>query len=85
MLFLFLHFCTTPMRNLKLTLLLLISLVSQLSFAQTKPFIVNDITQLNPIQVDSIITPTTTEEIVNAVKNFKGPISIGGGRYSMGG
>jgi len=84
-LFLFLHYCTTPMRNLKLTLLLLISLVSQLSFAQTKPYIVNDITQLNPIQVDSIITPTTTEEIVNAVKNFKGPISIGGGRYSMGG
>jgi FAD/FMN-containing dehydrogenase len=47
--------------------------------------IVNDITQLNPIRVNSILQPTTTAQIVNAVKNNVGPISIGGGRYSMGG
>ena len=47
--------------------------------------IVNDVTQLNPIAVAKIIAPTTTEEIVAAVKSHKGPISIGGGRYSMGG
>lgn len=49
------------------------------------PAVVNDITQLNPIAVARIITPTTTEEIVEAVKRNPGPISIGGGRYSMGG
>ena len=47
--------------------------------------IVNDISQLNPIAVSGVITPTTTEEIVTAVKSHTGPISIGGGRFSMGG
>jgi len=47
--------------------------------------IVNDITQLNPIKVNSIIRPITTDEIINAVKSNSGPISIGGGRFSMGG
>ena len=46
---------------------------------------VNDVTQLNPIVVDRVITPTTTEEIVAAVRAHPGPIAIGGGRYSMGG
>jgi FAD/FMN-containing dehydrogenase len=49
------------------------------------PAIVNDITQLNPIQVAGIITPTTVDEIVAAVRAHPGPVSIGGGRYSMGG
>jgi FAD/FMN-containing dehydrogenase len=43
------------------------------------------VTGLNPILVDSVITPTTTQEIVDAVKNHRGPISIGGARHSMGG
>jgi len=47
--------------------------------------IVNDISQLNPIKVNEIISPVTTEEIIYAVKTHSGPISIGGGRYSMGG
>lgn len=47
--------------------------------------IVNDITQINPIHVGEIITPTSVEAIIDAVKNHPGPISIGGGRYSMGG
>lgn len=47
--------------------------------------VVNDVTQLNPITVADVITPTTTEEVIAAVKNHAGPISIGGGRYSMGG
>lgn len=46
---------------------------------------VNDVTQLNPILVSTVITPTTTEEIVTAVRNHDGPITIGGGRFSMGG
>jgi FAD/FMN-containing dehydrogenase len=47
--------------------------------------VVNDVTQINPIVVAKEIAPTTTEEIVAAVKTYPGPISIGGGRYSMGG
>ncbi|MBO9672847.1 MAG: FAD-dependent oxidoreductase [Sphingobacteriaceae bacterium] len=47
--------------------------------------VVNDVTQLNPIKVSQIITPQTSAEIVEAVKRHKGPISIGGGRFSQGG
>lgn len=46
---------------------------------------VNDITRLNPIMVSSVLTPSSTQEIVQAIKNHEGPISIGGGRFSMGG
>ena len=47
--------------------------------------VVNDITQLNPIKVARVITPTSLPAIVAAVKNHSGIISIGGGRFSMGG
>ena len=47
--------------------------------------VVNDITRLNPILVDSILEPRTVDDIKRAVRNHKGPISIGGGRFSMGG
>lgn len=47
--------------------------------------ILNDVTKLNPIQVNKIIKPKTVNEIVSAIKNTTGPISIGGGKYSMGG
>lgn len=46
---------------------------------------VNDVTKLNPIKVAKVIKPTSDEEISAAIKNSSGPISIGGGRYSMGG
>jgi len=52
---------------------------------QGSPLIINDVSQLNPIRVNEIITPTTTTEIVKAVKRHAGPISIGGARHSMGG
>jgi len=47
--------------------------------------IVNDVTQLNPIHVREILAPTTIEQVAAAVKSHEGPISIGGGRFSMGG
>lgn len=47
--------------------------------------IVNDVTQLNPILVDKVITPTNVAEVQKAVIEHSGKISIGGGRYSMGG
>lgn len=46
---------------------------------------VNDITQLNPIVVEGIAVPRTVEEVRQLVLDYHGPISIGGGRYSMGG
>ena len=52
---------------------------------QAHPNIVNDITQLNPIEVTRIITPTKITDIVSAIKTTSGPISIGGGRFSQGG
>ncbi|MDE1153948.1 MAG: FAD-binding oxidoreductase [Micavibrio sp.] len=47
--------------------------------------VINDVTQLNPIVVDGIATPTTIEDIQKIVREHNGPVSIGGGRYSMGG
>lgn len=52
---------------------------------ETTPLIVNDITRLNPIAVGAVIAPTSTEEIVDAVKQSGGPIAVGGARHSMGG
>jgi FAD/FMN-containing dehydrogenase len=52
--------------------------------SNNKP-IVNDVTKLNPIAVDRIVVPHNVSEIIEAVKGAKGPVSIGGGRFSMGG
>ncbi len=47
--------------------------------------IVNDVTQLNPITVSRVVAPRSIAEVAEAVRNAKGHVSIGGGRYSMGG
>jgi FAD/FMN-containing dehydrogenase len=47
--------------------------------------LVNDVTQLNPIAVRAIVTPTSVQQIQDAVRAHAGAVSIGGGRYSMGG
>ena len=52
---------------------------------QAPPLVINDVSQLNPIHVNEIITPTTTAEIVEAVRRHPGPVAIGGARHSMGG
>ena len=46
---------------------------------------VNDISRLNPIEVDSVFVPTQIIEIQDKIKKTSSIISIGGGRYSMGG
>jgi len=46
---------------------------------------VNDVTQLNPVSVDRVVSPKNLEELVTAVKSHAGAISIAGGRYSQGG
>ncbi len=47
--------------------------------------IIIDVTQLNPVHVDKVVQPESITEIVKAVKTSTGVISIGGGRFSMGG
>lgn len=47
--------------------------------------LINDVTKINPIQVNKIIQPKTEKEIINAIKSTTGAISIGGGKFSMGG
>jgi FAD/FMN-containing dehydrogenase len=47
--------------------------------------IVNDVTGLNPVPVWAISAPTTVEDVQEAVRRTKVPISVGGGHFSMGG
>jgi FAD/FMN-containing dehydrogenase/uncharacterized membrane protein YhaH (DUF805 family) len=46
---------------------------------------VNDVTAMNPVQVARVVRPTNVEEIQAAITQSTGPVSIGGGRFSMGG
>ncbi len=48
-------------------------------------YVVNDITELNPVPMADVVAPRSVDEIVAAITNSSGPISIGGGRFSMGG
>ena len=47
--------------------------------------VVNDVTNLNPVQVSRIATPRSGGEIADLIREWPGVISVGGGRYSMGG
>jgi FAD/FMN-containing dehydrogenase len=46
---------------------------------------INEVTRLFPVTMERVVTPHTVEDIANAVRSSAGPVSIGGGRYSMGG
>ncbi len=39
---------------------------------------INDVTKLNPVKVARIIKPQSVSDIVNILKTFSGPVSIGG-------
>src|SRR6476469_7310956 len=53
--------------------------------AMSTGVIVNDVTRLNPVRVWAVATPTSTDEVVEAIRRSDGPISVGGGHFSMGG
>ncbi len=55
------------------------------SWAAPSGVLVNDVTRLNPVWVSRLLAPRTTYEICQALTLWTGPVSIGGGRYSMGG
>jgi len=46
---------------------------------------VNDVTGIHPVQVAAVALPTTIDGVQEALRRSNGPISIGGGRFSMGG
>ncbi len=74
------------LRSLLLVPVLLAVLSAHLPVqAATGATIINDVTQINPIAVAGVLAPKSVDEIVAAVTSHPGPISIGGGRYSMGG
>ena len=52
---------------------------------KTEQTIVNDVTQLNPVAVWAIATPASVAEVQEAMGRTNGPISVGGGHFSMGG
>jgi FAD/FMN-containing dehydrogenase len=47
--------------------------------------IVNDVTRLNPVPVWAVATPTSIADVRDALRRAEGPVSVGGGHFSMGG
>jgi len=52
---------------------------------KTDERIIDDVTRLNPVLVSKIVRPASVEEVCDIVKDTTGAISVGGGRFSMGG
>lgn len=50
-----------------------------------RKWIINDVTQLNPVIVREIARPKSVEQLQKIVRATSAPISVGGGRFSMGG
>lgn len=57
----------------------------QIPHLKTGERIVNDVTQLNPTLVVYVETPRSIEALQRIIRTADKPISIGGGRFSMGG
>lgn len=51
----------------------------------TSTLVVQDVTGLYPVRVDEVYAPGSVEQLRQAVVSSDRPISIGGGRFSMGG
>jgi len=52
---------------------------------KTSEHIVNDVTQINPVIVKGVFKPLSIEELKAFVLSNDEPLSVGGGRFSMGG
>lgn len=46
---------------------------------------VNDVTALNPVRVAAIVVPESVTAVQEAIRRSTGPVSVGGGHFSMGG
>ncbi|GAB3704575.1 FAD-binding oxidoreductase [Spirosoma flavus] len=51
----------------------------------TSERIINDVTKLNPVVVADAFRPASIAELQERIRTTTGPISVGGGRFSMGG
>ena len=47
--------------------------------------VINDVSRLNPVRVSEEKQPRSTDEVRTALRSWPGPVSVGGGRFSMGG
>ena len=63
----------------------LAAVVPRTNAQSPRQIVINDVTGLNPVAVEREVRPTTVDEIQRAVKSWPGGLSIGGGRFSMGG
>ena len=55
------------------------------SGAPTNTTVITEVTGLYPIKVDEVYAPGSVEQLQHILKNSNKPVSIGGGRFSMGG
>jgi FAD/FMN-containing dehydrogenase len=62
-----------------------LSALGPLALAETKWRVINDVSQLNPVAVSEERRPRSTDEVRAALRAWSGSVSIGGGRFSMGG
>src|SRR5579859_4061885 len=47
--------------------------------------LVNDVTGMNPVPVARLVRPRNSGEVSRLLGDWQGPVSIGGGCFSMGG
>lgn len=52
---------------------------------KTQERVINDVTGLNPVIVREVFRPATVDELAEKIRTTTGPVSVGGGRFSMGG
>lgn len=53
--------------------------------AAAKERVINDVSRLNPVVIADERLPRSTEEVRAALRAWRGTVSVGGGRFSMGG
>jgi FAD/FMN-containing dehydrogenase len=53
--------------------------------AFARPAVVNDISGLNAVSVARVRAPRSADELRAALRGWNGPVSVAGGRFSMGG
>ena len=47
--------------------------------------VVDDVTRINAVKVNKVVTPESLEELTELIQTSKETLSLGGGRFSMGG
>ena len=60
-------------------------LASRSAEAAAPGTVINDVSRLNPVRVSEEKQPRSTDEVRTALRSWSGPVSVGGGRFSMGG